>query len=383
MSELRDFVAGVLQQNGAAVEHVGAEELDVLSSDSVRATMGWPELSRLSFGKSRSTGAIAVGLEGDGLERFERLLVGHGKWMERTLKAGAAAPRDPEHILGSALDLPNAVWRLQGQEQAITRLLFVAFRYTALSDEKREGIIWLGLNDTTGSALGVVVARLMTMVLEDGAGSPPDAMAPGAARAPLDLDALSAKIHMQLTHRIAREIAPFLGAMRRRLERDRARVYTYHEDLRRESLRRFAQLSSNGKADDAPAIRREELRREAIAREYRAKLDDLKRNYAVKVTVEWLQGLVLQVPVHRFNVLVRRRKKERSIMIDWHGAVRLVEPPLCEFGAGSSATRFACDEMVHLTGPEGQVPCSACGKSWCRVCFPIGCPRCSKAVRDG
>jgi Zn finger protein HypA/HybF involved in hydrogenase expression len=38
--------------------------------------------------------------------------------------------------------------------------------------------------------------------------------------------------------------------------------------------------------------------------------------------------------------------------------------------------RLVCDDKLHLTDPAGQAPCAACGKPFCRVCFPAACPRC-------
>ena len=34
-----------------------------------------------------------------------------------------------------------------------TRCLLLAFRYTAISDEKREGLVWLGFNQGTGAVI--------------------------------------------------------------------------------------------------------------------------------------------------------------------------------------------------------------------------------------
>jgi hypothetical protein len=41
--------------------------------------MGWPELARLGFGNERTQGAIAIGLEGDWLERFGAQLGDEGR----------------------------------------------------------------------------------------------------------------------------------------------------------------------------------------------------------------------------------------------------------------------------------------------------------------
>jgi hypothetical protein len=175
-------------------------------------------------------------------------------------------------------------------------------------------------------------------------------------------------------------IAPFLRAMRRRLERDRNRVHAYHDDLRNAALSRLGALAEADGERAKADRRRETLRVEAIEREYRAKLDDLRHNYALRVTVEWVQALTLYVPVQRLDVLIRRRKGERMIRLDWHPLVKAAELPLCEAGLGTERTRLVCDDKLHLTEPDAQGPCPSCGKAYCRACFPAACPRCGRAA---
>ena len=168
--------------------------------------------------------------------------------------------------------------------------------------------------------------------------------------------------------------------MHRRLDRDRTRVHAYHDDLRSTSLRRIAALAGrDGEKADADR-RRESLRVATIEREYRAKLDDLRHNYALRVSAEWVQTLELFVPVQRLTVVIRRRKGERLIQVDWHPLARLTEAPPCDWGLGFGRVRLVCDEALHLTEPSGQAPCVACGKAWCRACYPGSCPRCGRSM---
>jgi len=167
---------------------------------------------------------------------------------------------------------------------------------------------------------------------------------------------------------------------RRRLHRDRDRIHGYHDDLRRAALAKHAALqSANG--DRAEADRkRETMRIAAIEREYGAKLDDLRHNYALRVTIDWAQGLTLFVPVHRYAVLIKRRKGERRIHLDWHAAIRMIEPPPSDYGPGVGRTRLVCDDRLHLTDAAGQANCPSCGKAWCRACHTAACPRCGLAI---
>ena len=65
--------------------------------------------------------------------------------------AGGPAPSDPERVLGNALVLDNATFRLLGVGPAWTRYLVLDFRFAAVSDEKREGVLRLVVNQATGA----------------------------------------------------------------------------------------------------------------------------------------------------------------------------------------------------------------------------------------
>ncbi|MBX9886189.1 MAG: hypothetical protein K2X68_14590 [Novosphingobium sp.] len=162
MSELQELVTELLVRNGAAVEPLDAQELAVLSPPLVQKSLGLPELARLGFGSERSGDVVPVGLEGDWMERLATLLHDKGRWSQRELRLAnvVPAPSEPQEVLDRALDLPNAVCRFLGITETHTRCMMLAFRYTAVSDEKREGLIWLGFNTGTGAVINDLLAQL-------------------------------------------------------------------------------------------------------------------------------------------------------------------------------------------------------------------------------
>jgi hypothetical protein len=382
MGALRDFVADMLESEGAAIEPVEPDGLDVLAPEPLRAAMGWPELARLGFGAQLPSGATPIGLEGDWLDRFGALLGDRGRFAERqlVLPAPVAPPSDPERRLDGALDLRNAVWRLHDAKPAWTRCLLLAFRYTAISDERREGLIWLGYNSGTGAVLGDdILGRLRQLLARDMEWRAPEPDARRAAGPVWETPTLAARVRPLLDHHVRGDLEPFLRATRRRLDRDSGRVHEYHNDLRRSAQMKLAGLRS-ASGDKAESDRkRETIRVATIEREYAAKLDDLRHNYALRVTVDWVQGLVLYAPVHRYEVLIKRRKGERMVAIDWHPAARMMEPPPCDWGLGLERARLVCDDHLHLTDLGGQAPCPSCGKAWCRACR-AACPRCERTA---
>ena len=383
MGELRDFTAELLERRGAAIEAMEPDALEVLAPQPVRDAMGWPELALLGFGSQRPNGAIPIGFESDWLDRLGALLGEQGRWSERqlTISPRASVLCDPQRVLEHALDLPNAVWRFQRMTETFTRCLILTFRYTAISDEKREGLVSLGFNLGTGAVLDDVLMRMQRLMAQEAEWQTPSPEVRAAAGGGWDGQRLQARVHPLVEAKVKGELEPFLRAMRRRLERDRNRVHAYHDDLRRMSLKRLAALGvATGERAETDR-RRETLRVAAVEREYRAKLDDLHHNYALRLTVEWLQALDLYVPVLRLEVLIKRRKGERLIRMDWHPLVRAAEPPPCEAGLGFGRERLVCDDSLHLTEPAGQAPCPSCGKAFCRACHATSCPRCRANVR--
>src|ERR1019366_3317760 len=276
MGALRDFVSEVLEMEGSAVEAVEPDGLEVLAPGPLRTAMGWPELVRL----------------GDG-----------GRWAERQFVLPGPPPRihDPARLLDHAIEFPNAVWRLQEVSAAWTRCLLLAFRYTAVSDEKREGLVWLAFNQGTGAVINAFAPRLRSLLAADAEWQVPDPEVRRAARPAWGASALDGRVKPWIKHSVRNEVEPFLRTMRRRLDRDRNRIHQYHSDLHLLAQKKLAALAGGAGEKAENDRKREMLRVAAIEREYAAKLGDLRHNYALRVSVEWVQGLELFVPVQRFH----------------------------------------------------------------------------------
>jgi hypothetical protein len=368
-SRMQGFVADLLRSQDALVEPIEPEGLEVLAPANVQRALGVGELSRLGFGSTLPPGAQRVGLEGDWLDRFDRLLGKQGRWSRRVWSADSKMPSDPERMLGHELVLDNATFRLQGVTPAWTRYLMTDFRATAISDDKRDFVTRLGLNLATGALPDAVIMGLRPLLdrTEDDSMMPADADLP----AMWDRERVVSLIARALPPRLDVTLDPFIRGLRRRLARDQDRLHRYHNDLYSESTGRAAMLSEGD-----PKRVREEQRADAVSREYRAKLDDLARQYATRVTVEWVQTLELVMPVHRLKVQIRRRKADRTIALDWNPLARRLEPPACEATAGMERPRLVCDDALHLVVPGGLAPCTGCARAFCRACHPATCPRC-------
>lgn len=367
----REFAAETLELAGALVERIEPAGLEALLPAELAAQLRTDELLRVGFGPELPSAAQRVSLESDWLERFGGLLNPSGRRMRTALADPGVALSSPEKLLEHSLSLPNAVYRFNGMAGAWTRYLVLLFRYTALSDEKREGIVKVGINLNQGSAIDLFVDELLPFALN------PDAMSvvtPAAKDLPADWPSprLKSYINRTLPVLIHDHLHLFLQGMQRRLDRDLARVFDYYESLRGESLLKLKKQ----KTDSA----RETLRIEAAAREYQAKVVDLKQKYDLSVSVELSQMLEILAPVQRINLLIKRRKGERKLALDWNPLLRKLEPLPCEWGYAKDPVRIVCDDALHLVSPAGHAPCTDCGKEYCRACHPRQCPKCRQSA---
>ena len=370
---MQGFVAALLRHEGALVEAIEPEGLDVLAPPPVQRALGVGELSRLGFGATLPPGAERVGMEGDWLDRMAQVLGPHGRWTRRVAPEAPKPPGDPERLLGQALVLDNATFRLLDVSPAWTRHLLLDFRASAVSDDKRDFVLRLGINLATGMVLPDAILSAMAPHLDDLGTGGTQPLPPEPALLPLawERTRLLGLVARAMPPRLHTALDPFVKGLRRRLARDGGRLHAYHNDLHREALGRASALPEGD-----PRRQREEQRAEAVGREYQAKLDDLAHQYATRVSVEWVQTLELLVPVHRFAVQVRRRKADRSLMLDWNPLARRLEPPSCEWSASAEPPRLVCDEALHLVASAGLAPCRGCGRAFCRACHADGCPKC-------
>jgi len=376
---MQRFAATLLAQAGGLVEPVEPDGLEVLAPAPLQEALGVGELCRLGFGPTLPAGAERVGIESDWLDRFERVLGPHGRSSRRVLPAAGRRAPDAAALLAQELTLDNATFRLLDVAQAWTRYLLLDFRFTAMSEEKREGTRRLAINLATGAMPDALMEQLAPLL---GAETVAD-MADGRTGddAPHDLPAywpsarLAGQVQRALPSRIEQALAPFTKGLERRLARDQDRLHAYHDGLHREALLRAAGLP------EGDAVReRQALRAAAVARDYQAKLDDLARKYALRVTAAWVQTLELVTPVHRLTVQIKRRKAERIVQLDWNSVARRLELPPCEASWSTGRPRLVCDDALHLVAPSGLAPCPGCGRPFCRACHETQCPRCSHPV---
>jgi hypothetical protein len=134
------------------VEDVGGDTLEVLFPPELAEPLGVAELERFSFLDVSQQAALTampglegaptrvVGYQNELLDTLGRLTVGGGSVAAAALAEPLSVKRlDLERDIERAITIQNAVLRSHHQEPALVPYLIVHCKYTALSDERREG----------------------------------------------------------------------------------------------------------------------------------------------------------------------------------------------------------------------------------------------------
>ncbi len=381
MSDVREFLARMLTAEGALVEPIEPDGLEVMAPAHLQQALSLPEWSRIGFGPELPERAVRMNFESDWAERLERLLGERGRLASVFLQERGYQIPQPEFqkLVLREFTLQNATLRVGQAEEARTDYLLLVFRVTAISDEKREDLVYLCINESNNALADDLAGRLLSH-LRSRSGAEETCWHDTPAAEVRQIRHIRNAAAGMLLPKIRSQFSPFLAGMERRMARDLERLHVYHSDLQLEAYKRLAEKNRKGVHDGAQ--KECQMRLQAVKREYHAKVSDLERKYSMSIEVRFLQALHANMPVRRAEVTVLRRKGSRRTHIDWNPIARRLDHFPCEGCWGSPRIYCACDEKLHLVCPSCLSACSSCGKEFCRACNPVRCPKCAHPAKE-
>ncbi len=381
MSDLRDILTRTLAAQGALVEPIHPDGLEIFAPQHVQEALGLPEWSRVGFGAVLPEDAVRVSFESEWAQRLLRLLGERGKYVTLDLPLGYSSPTalELERELGRAFILENATFRLKDVAQALSHYFLLVFHVTSTSDEKREDILFLCINESNGAVAGNLISPLLLKLREEGGST---SAGPTQVELPLSLcgQRLREFTSRMLPGIIQARLVPFLAGMERRMSRDLDRLHAYYSGLRSETAARIEDKKRKG--GDSQTAGAEQMQLEAIEREYAAKVADLDRKYAMSIEVNLTQAIRARLPVLRADLVLLRRKGIRKFQMDWNVLAKGFEQPPCEACIGTPKTFCVCDDKLHCVCSTCLSACPACARQYCRACHPARCPKCGHGAQS-
>jgi hypothetical protein len=301
------------------------------------------------------------------LDRLFALMEGTGNYAQLTLqnlylKQSARSAADQRFAvlngLGRALD---------AVERSLAYVQF-NFKYTAVSDEKKEGLVSIIVNEHTLANASDMAAQLSWAEFAETSHS---------AELPLQpFDLIYAAASRAAEAVIHRELAEFHKSLNRRLQRDINRLTEYYDSLVAEIRRKIERRGLAGKerADEESRIYATEL-------ELERKITDQREKYAMKINVEPINLLRIFMPVVAVNFEVRFRKSAREINLIWNPLTKDFEALVCQGCAAELFRFYICEEKLHVVCGNC-FKCASCGRNICRACHPQKCPKCGNEYKS-
>jgi hypothetical protein len=370
ISPIGDFTGRLLARHGALVEQ-DENGVVALVPPALASALEIQEYQRLTFDpRATSRDGLAVDYDSPLVERFEPLVDNLARVTVVPAPQLTLKNIDPDAAVAGAIALTNGIIRDCRVESG--RACYVGFfvQHELLADERHSGMTEVWVNSTARSAprLAGLAERLLSARDHETPETGADGDAPVESATIADAWALGAAHARRLVeHRLEEAI----DSLRRRRERDRARLQEYYEAIDDEIRRRAGRALMKG---DDKAANVEASRLAATAQAYRGRIVELVDRYRARVRLRPLAALVCTLPIQRVVGRLHRRSANRPIMFAWNPIDRAIEPPCCEACGVGTSSIVLCDHRVHLLCASCYDACRTCGRPFCRACH-TRCPR--------
>lgn len=367
MPQLIDTISDILALSGAAVER-NQDHLEALLPAETARDLHLPEHAVLAF-EAQTNGAAGelVTYQSELVDRLFDWMQQKGLYAQISvadlyLKHGVTAVAESRFtVLNGLLKAAAAVER---------RLQYACFhfKYTAISDEKKEGLARTVINEHTLAEVHEMMAQLSLAVTSE-----------AESVVSLETQPLAKVYHAACRHVrpiISGDLADFHRSLQRRLQRDITRLREYYQSLNDEIQNKIVRRQLAGKERED-----EEARLRAVDLEYRRKVADQREKYAMKIEVEPINLLRINTTAMMVTAELRCRKLGREVSLVWNPLLKDFEPIPCESCGDGLFAMQLCEEKLHLLC-RACSHCPGCKRAICHRCHPGKCPKCGAVFQQ-
>lgn len=361
--EMQQFVVHALETRGAIAEQIGAGTYDVVLPEPLAEQLELDEAATLSFGEGSADQAVTVSYGTETLNRMLDLARSEGLTAQWALPVDHLRSSGFDDLVQEQVQWTGAKSEFVEAEECAVSYLILNLHHTAISDERREGLRTVLLNERTLWSSPELLAQLGAVTSgqeERSLGSP-------APRPAKDCFAKATRLVQPL---ILKELQPFEASMNRRLARDLKRITDYYEGIQRELRSRIRRRKLVGEEKETQLAKLE-----AAGRDLEHKKQDLLEKYSIRINVKLTSACRVWIPAVRCACKVTRRTTSKTVSFYWNPVLRELEGRSCDACLENARAFTVCDSM-HFTCRYCHYPCESCGKKICKKCLPKGCPNC-------
>jgi hypothetical protein len=346
MSSPLSFVEAWSAHQGAVVE-MHPEGPEILQPTGLASALAVPEHAR--YREQPEAGAVWVGYGSPALEKLLQEATRQVPWAALTLRPYTSPREAPARAAAARFVLRNAVHELEHAQVGTAPRLVAHVRYSLTADDRRDGLVEESVSARQRvSVPGFWEAARASCELW------PALVPPRSA----ELLALTEPVRLRAERQARAHSQAFLEGFARRQERDLRRVEEYFQGLRAELGKR----ARRGKLAAEDVAHKET----AIERERAGKLQELKERGQVRLELALAAAVWLEAPVATLTLRARRRKAERTLVLEYDFVTLHLLGPACDFCGGDAPQPALCDEQLHalcstcVPRAEGRWTCPAC-----------------------
>lgn len=366
---LSKVISDILTLHGAILEEKADDSLEYLSPPSLSKRLGIPEHGRLSFSYHHfSEETISASYDSELFRAIEKVFSGKDKMAMAAYLSYLPNIEKLSKVIPEKIVLANATFRLQEIETHAITYLLAFFKYVALSDEKKEGLFSLLVNELNLSTQSPA-ENLMDIMeeLKEPESNPKQPRQETIKAFQAGYSAASLLVEEEISH--------FTKSLERRLNRDIKRVFDYYEALKCETQKYIEKKTLFGENEGAEKL---SSKLDAIEAEKKWKIQDLISKYALNIRLEPVSAIVIETRSPIFWIEIKRRLSSRRFPLTYNPLVKKMDPLPCEACFSPRGGYYICDEKLHIICASCFKTCPECDRQYCSACHKRGCPKCNK-----
>ncbi|MBW1803765.1 MAG: hypothetical protein JRJ85_23925 [Deltaproteobacteria bacterium] len=346
-NELLGFTARFLESQGAVLESKNGE-LEAILPEKLSEFLGVPEYFRIksdSAGERDDTCSVHYGSAL--IDKMTEAACAETPLLACEIKFDYMKSDGFDRLIKEQFHFHELSGRFQSSANVRTDYLLLTCRYTAQSDEQKEGMIQLAFNYETGA----FIPQMADMM------SQADKIFRAAAKIPGDEKRLR-RILKQVRERsreiIIKEIVPFRESMDRRFRRDAGHLEEYYRELEKEMR---SNLERQGLSDELIRDRKEKIA--LLPRELERKKDDLFKKYSIRIRIAPCAILFITTPAVKILYGMAAPGKHKTLSFIYNPIGKAIDPLVCQ-GCGTSMADIYCCRDLHILCGECRKRCPVC-----------------------
>jgi len=349
VNSLLEFAGNLIEENEGVVEWSDSKDrFQALLPQEIQHHLGLPESLVTISGRTEAAAEPSptpIGIPIDfGTELLDRAIP---MALETGRTASVRMPSPPSRKQagldpGSCFGFPNATFKETGEHESWLDYWLWSFEVAAEADERREEV-----HHVCVSSVGAGCPELPDLIFRQALDWQPLSVEPSDFTNK-KLDTLFMAACDRAIRQADERMAEFKETVVRHHLRDINRIETYFKDLSDEMEEEIRRRQMTGTDLD---IRKEKIHQ--LAGEKFRKLAALKEKYRLRLTFRPLTLLLARLPVRRCDLLIKRRKGQRSLGLTYNLLSKRFDPMACEACGADTYTLGFCDDSLHLL-------CAAC-----------------------